>query len=188
MMNVVPHRRLHWHPLKGTIMFARVYHRPAPLLAFLLLIIPAAVQAGPNNAPFRASLTVQETIAEDSSCPSGLAGTLTGSGTATHLGAVTVNATHCATPAPRGSVAISRGVITFTAANGAVLTADFMGSISPFPGDLQTNTFVGSFLITGGTGRFADAEGDGLLSGSFTGSLLTRIFTGALAAEGRIGY
>ena len=29
-----------------------------------------AVQAGPNDAPFRATLTVQETIAEDTSCPS----------------------------------------------------------------------------------------------------------------------
>lgn len=169
-------------------MITRPYHWPALLLAFLLVMPSDAVQAGPNDAPFRATLTVQETIAENTSCPSGLGGTLTGSGTATHLGAVTVSATHCATPTGRGSVAISRGVITFTAANGAVLTADFMGTISPFPGDLQTNTFVGSFLITGGTGRFANAEGDGLLSGSLSGSLLTRVFTGAMTAEGRIGY
>jgi hypothetical protein len=166
----------------------RTYHWPAQLLAFLLAMLTTAVQAGPKDAPFRATLTVQETIAEDTSCPSGLGGTLSGSGTATHLGAVTMSATHCATPTGRGSVAISRGVITFTAANGDVLTADFMGTISPFPDDLQTNTFVGSFLITGGTGRFANAEGDGLLSGAFSGSLLTRLFTGAMAAEGRIGY
>ena len=169
-------------------MVTRTYPWPALLLAFLLAMFTTAVQAGPKDAPFRATLTVQETIAEDTSCPSGLGGTLTGSGTATHLGAVTMSATHCATPTGRGSVAISRGVITFTAANGDVLTADFMGTISPFPDDLQTNTFVGSFLITGGTGRFANAEGDGLLSGAFSGSLLTRRFTGAMTAEGRIGY
>lgn len=169
-------------------MNTRTYHWTALLPAFLFAMLTAAVQAGPNDAPFRVTLTVQETIAEDASCPSGLGGTLTGSGTATHLGAVTISAPHCATPTGRGSVAISRGVITFTAANGNVLTADFIGTISPFPGDLQTNTFVGSFLITGGTGRFANAEGDGLLSGAFSGSLLTRIFTGAMTAEGRIGY
>ncbi|WP_151637527.1 hypothetical protein [Noviherbaspirillum aerium] len=122
------------------------------------------------------------------SCPSGFSGTLTGSGTATHLGAVTISATHCAMPTRGGSVAISQGVITLTAANGNILTADFMGTISPFPSDLQTNTFVGSFLITGGTGRFADAEGDGLLSGALSGSLRTRVFTGTITAEGRIGY
>jgi hypothetical protein len=166
----------------------RTYPWPALLLVFLLAMLTTAVQAGPKDAPFRATLTIQETIAEDTSCPSGLGGTLSGSGTATHLGAITMSAPHCATPTGRGSVAISRGVITFTAANGDVLTADFMGTISPFPDDLQTNTFVGSFLITGGTGRFANAEGDGLLSGAFSGSLLTRIFTGAMAAEGRIGY
>jgi hypothetical protein len=174
--------------LKGTLVITRTYPWPALLLAFLLAIFTTAVQAGPKDAPFRATLTIQETIAEDTSCPSGLGGTLSGSGTATHLGAVTMSAPHCATPTGRGSVAISRGVITFTAANGDVLTADFMGTISPFPDDLQTNTFVGSFLITGGTGRFASAEGDGLLSGAFSGSLLTRIFTGAMAAEGRLGY
>jgi hypothetical protein len=174
--------------LKGTLVITRTYPWPALLLAFLLAIFTTAVQAGPKDAPFRATLTIQETIAEDTSCPSGLGGTLSGSGTATHLGAVTMSAPHCATPTDRGSVAISRGVITFTAANGDVLTADFMGTSSPFPDDLQTNTFVGSFLITGGTGRFASAEGDGLLSGAFSGSLLTRLFTGAMAAEGRLGY
>jgi hypothetical protein len=46
---------------------------------------------------------------------------------------------------------------------------------------------VGSFLITDGTGRFANAEGDGLLSGTLSGSVLTRIFKGAMTAEGRIG-
>lgn len=169
-------------------MIPRTYHWPAVLLALLLAMLTAALHAGPRNAPFRATLTVQETIAEDTACPSGLGGTLTGSGTATHLGAVTVSAAHCATPTGRGSVAISQGALVFTAANGDVLTADFMGTISPFPDDLQKNTFVGSFLITGGTGRFANAEGDGLLSGAFTGSLLTRIFTGTVTADGRIGY
>ncbi|MFC7516023.1 hypothetical protein ACFQUU_13495 [Herbaspirillum sp. GCM10030257] len=169
-------------------MITRTYNWPALLLAFLFTTLTTALQAGPRDAPFRATLAVQETIAEDSSCPSGLGGTLTGSGTATHLGAVTISATHCATPGGRGSVAISRGVITFTAANNDFLTADFMGTISPFPGDLQTNTFVGSFLITGGTGRFTNAEGDGLLSGTFSGSLLTRIFTGTMTVDGRIGY
>ncbi|HYD58829.1 MAG TPA: hypothetical protein VEC35_00640 [Noviherbaspirillum sp.] len=174
--------------MKGTIVIIRTYRRPALLLAFLLAMLTTAVHAGPNDAPFRATLTVQETIAEDASCPSGLGGTLIGSGTATHLGAVTISSRHCATPTGRGSVAISPGVITVTAANGDLLIADFMGTISPFPGDLQTNTFVGSFLITGGTGRFANAEGDGLLSGALSGSLLTRVFKGALTAEGRIGY
>jgi hypothetical protein len=151
-------------------------------------MLATAVQAGPKDAPFRATLTVQEQIVPDASCPSGFSGTLTGSGTATHLGAVTISAPHCAMPTRGGSVAISRGVLTFTAANGDLLTADFMGTISPLPGNLEANTFVGNFLITGGTGRFANAEGDGLLSGTFSGNLTTRFFTGAITAEGRIDY
>lgn len=173
-------------------MITRIYHWPAHwpvlLLAFLFVVLDAAAQAGPNDVPFRATLTVQEQIVPDASCPSGFSGTLTGSGTATHLGAVTINAPHCAMPTRGGSVAISRGEITFTAANGDTLTADFMGTISPFPGDLETNTFVGNFVITGGTGRFANAEGDGLLSGTLSGSLATRSYTGSITADGRISY
>jgi hypothetical protein len=179
--------------LKGSIVFTRIYHRPALLLAFLFAALATAVQAGqngmPNDVPFRANLTVQEQIVPDASCPSGFSGTLTGSGTATHLGAVAINAPHCAMPTRGGSVAISRGEITFTAANGDTLTADFMGTISPFPDDLETNTFVGNFVITGGTGRFANAEGNGLLSGTLSGSLAPpRFYSGSITAEGRISY
>lgn len=178
-------------------MITRIYHRPALLLAFLFAVLATAVQASPNgmpnnvqnDVPLRANLSVQEQIVPDASCPSGFSGTLTGSGTATHLGAVAINAPHCAMPTRGGSVAISRGEITFTAANGDTLTADFMGTISPFPDDLETNTFVGNFVITGGTGRFANAEGNGLLSGTLSGSLAPpRFYSGSITADGRISY
>jgi hypothetical protein len=175
--------------LKGSIVFTRICHRPALLLAFLFALLATGVQAGPKDAPFRATLTAQDQIVPDASCPfSGLGGTLTGSGTATHLGAVTISATHCSIPTHAGSVAISRGALAFTAANGDILYVEYMGTLSPFPDASGTNTFVGNYIVTGGTGRFENAAGDGLLSGTFSGSLATRFFTGSITAEGRIGY
>jgi hypothetical protein len=175
--------------LKGSIVITRIYHWSALLLAFFFALLATGVQAGPKDVPFRATLTVQEQIVPDAGCHfSGLGGTLTGSGTATHLGAVTLSASHCSIPTHGGSVAISRGTLTFTAANGDILYAEYIGTLSPLPDASGTYTFVGNYVVTGGTGRFEDAAGDGLLAGTFSGSLATRFFTGSITAEGRIGY
>jgi hypothetical protein len=175
--------------LKGSIVIPRIYKWPALLPALLFALLASGVQAGPTDVPFRATLTVQDQIVPDASCPfSGLGGTLTGSGTVSHLGATTLSATHCSVPTRGGSVAISRGALELTAANGDILYVEYVGTISPFPDASDTNTFVGNYVVTGGTGRFEDAAGNGLLAGTLSGSLATRVYTGSITAEGRIDY
>ena len=75
-----------------------------------------------------------------------------GTGTATHLGQVTVQFPHTVNFATRVGV----GTYTFTAANGDTLTADFTGQAQGAP---PLISIVEHGTVTGGTGRFAEATG-----------------------------
>ena len=75
-------------------------------------------------------------------------------GNATHLGLFTLDIPHKVNRMDRTAV----GTYVFTAANGDMLTADFVGQASPsgIPGVLYIEETA---TITGGTGRFAGATG-----------------------------
>lgn len=78
-------------------------------------------------------------------------------GNATHLGLFTLEIPHVVNTATR----IATGTFEFRAANGDILTAEFVGVATMIgPGVLST---ADTATITGGTGRFAGA------TGSFTG-------------------
>jgi len=129
-------------------------------------------RADAGVVPFHGSLEATET--ETGSFPV-LSVTLVGTGTATHLGAFTVASAFqfdVRTLAGHGSQ-------TFTAANGDRLSADVTGQGAIANGVV---TIVETAVITGGTGRFADATGGftthrslvqaaGTSSGSFDGTL-----------------
>lgn len=75
-----------------------------------------------------------------------------------------------------------RGERTLTAANGDVLRVVSVGTSTPSgPGVVS---FVGTFTIVGGTGRFADATGQA--RGAGTANLATR--TTSLTLDGWIAY
>jgi hypothetical protein len=75
-----------------------------------------------------------------------------------------------------------QGQITITAANGDVVIADYQ-ALAQFSG--AEVTAFGYWEITGGSGRFADASGNGVIAAR--GSLLPPFeVTGAMA--GVIGY
>lgn len=123
--------------------------------------------AGPTNVPFKASLTTQEVIHFDPvACQSMpfLAGTTTGSGQASHLGAVTGSATDCIMPTSAYTYTFSNGKLSLIAQNGDELRADYSGNLSP---SATPPVFVlnGTYRITGGTGRFANASGTGTVGG-----------------------
>lgn len=82
-------------------------------------------------------------------------------GTASHLGLVAMTTQHCT---PSGDT-IAGGEGTFHAANGDEIYFEY-GGTAPFPGP-GTTVIVAEvdFVITGGTGRFADASGGGHLTG-----------------------
>jgi hypothetical protein len=102
---------------------------------------------------------------------------LEGTGNATLLGRFTLEAPHRVDTRTGGA----SGSLAFTAANGDVLTADFIGASGPTatPGVFS---IVETATITGGTGRFAGATGSfiierlvnldtGVTSGSFGGTI-----------------
>jgi hypothetical protein len=57
------------------------------------------------------------------------------------------------------------GVATFTAANGDEVSFKFQGTIPGYANQGFPTPFTATFVIIGGTGRFADATGSGTLDG-----------------------
>ena len=74
----------------------------------------------------------------------------------THLGKAAQNGTlFLAPPNPNGTFP-GHGSVTITGANGDTLTFDYAGTLNPATGE-----GTGTFLFTGGTGRFDGATGSG---------------------------
>jgi hypothetical protein len=85
-----------------------------------------------------------------------IAGDVTGSGNATHLGSFTNEGRVIFTPDPDNpNIVHPSGQGSFTAANGDKLTFDIQNASM----DLTTGLATGDFHFTGGTGRFANASG-----------------------------
>ena len=152
---------------------------------------------------FRAEVTTVETLApKPQRCPlTLLAGSTTGSGQATHLGAVTLASSDCVLPpgvfmpsgvpagvtcgnSLEGTFRFCDGRLTLTAANGDQLRAEYSGELRPPADPASPYTIAGSYRIVGGTGRFEDACGSGDLEGTM--NLLTG--QGEFRAIGGISY
>ena len=158
---------------------------PAVLLTASACCAPA--WAGPTNVPFSARLATHETLSFDATvCPL-FVGKTTGTGTASHMGAVTVTATDCITPNPHSfGFAFSNGKLTLMAANGDEIRANYSGTFVPLRHSIPFTlyTISGTFTVTGGTGSFSNATGSGDLHG--IENILTR--QGQLDATGTISY
>ena len=144
-------------------------------LALSLLALAAAspsAWADTRQVPFKASVSTQEFInpfvPDFTRCPvAGLVGKTSGQGTASHMGAVTLAATDCPLTTDFVNFFVSDGRLTLTAANGDKLQAIYSGTLLPVPGaNPPVHAINGTFLVTGGTGRFAGARGGGSLQGS----------------------
>jgi hypothetical protein len=107
--------------------------------------------------------------------------TVSGSGTCTHMGKVTVYQHHMVVPAADGGIDFYNGEFFWTAANGDIVMGTYSGHMTPNPaGYLDIH---GYWYIDGGTGRFQHATGQGPASGiqHFDG-------TGDLFCDGWIDY
>jgi hypothetical protein len=136
------------------------------LVMILVLLMAGSAPAAANDAevPFSTMVMVQPTFAGPLIIDGKVVGfrlSSTGYGEVMHLGSTTwhadmwVNTT--TTPATLG------GDMVFTAANGDTLTGSYLGTHGePLPG---INHSVGEFVITGGTGRFANVTGGGKFEG-----------------------
>lgn len=111
-----------------------------------------------------------------------------GSGEATHLGEYEVIRRHCFNPG-NNPPTFEEGVFWMTAANGDSLTGEYSGALADvLEVDSEGNPVVividAPYVVTGGTGRFANAEGDGSIEGIF--NLKTQ--EGDFTTEGWISY
>jgi hypothetical protein len=127
----------------------------------LLLAPPATAEA---QRPFRAEFTGQA-VFTPTSTPGVLVGAISGEGRAAHLGQVAVSSSELLdfVTAP-GSLLIRDGRMVVVAANGDELRWSYEGG-GPAPGADGIAEFSGTFVVTGGTGRFADAAGEGTFHG-----------------------
>lgn len=156
--------------------------RPRHMLCTLVLTLAASVvaAAGPD-LPFRASIDTRPVILGPCG-PGCLALEISGSGTASQLGAITI-----AGPSRVSLIdATQTATSTFTAANGDQLVLDIEGTVQftgPDPADPVT--FSGSWTVQSGTGRFQNASGSGSYSGSAAGPTGELTLTGSISNIGR---
>lgn len=138
----------------------KLFGLAALLAAFAGFAVTAATADTARTArPFTGTLVGSATFPEDPSCP--LTGRRTwseASGTASHLGLVTLVSNHCTPPANE----ITGGQMTLVAANGDELHMTYSGTCTapPFPPVGEVLTCSTDNVIVGGTGRFADATGE----------------------------
>jgi len=139
----------------------------AVLAACLLLVVTVAGSAAAHAdaRPFKGSVAGEvmfpfvgtEVCPETDVWAGGLRTESFASGNASHLGLVSMTTLHCT---PKGDT-IAGGVGTFVAANGDEVYYEY-GGTAPFPGPGVTVIVAEvEFVITGGTGRFANASGSG---------------------------
>ena len=121
------------------------------------LLVPAATWAK-DDVPLKATVVTTSYTAVPGTFPVLATITSYGEGTSTHLGKVTSSAVVTLTWTPTGIW--SAGTATTVAANGDRLCSTQSGWTTG-PG-----AFVGTFTITGGTGRFEGATGSGIVTAS----------------------
>ena len=131
-------------------------------------MIVEATPTSTNEVPFRGSGAGQ--ITGFNPGPTGVAITATGDGTATQLGKFTRTEALLLNP----NAGTFTGSITFIAADGSELYCDVAGGFT------SANTAAGSYTITGGTGRFADASGEAYFAVVQAEATFTFEFTGTI--------
>ncbi len=153
----------------------------AVLAAVLMTALPAAT--ADTTTPFKSNITAQASIAETPE-PGVLTLTAFGAGYASHLGKVTLSTTETLdfVTSPGGLV-IRDGRMVMVAANGDELRWAYEG-IGSLPDAQGISELTGTFVITGGTGRFTDATGSGTFLG--TGNTVTGV--ASVSYRGTIAY
>jgi hypothetical protein len=144
------------------------------LLTFFIISCSDIPTSSPDNSmtneqlgkkdpvPYRASINGGGAPpAPSTECDGLLLTEITGGGTATHIGRFTFTQSHCLDP---NNFTFSNGWLEQTASNGDKLYGTYSGYLIP-TSDPIIFQVIGEFEFNGGTGRFADAEGEGNASG-----------------------
>ena len=128
---------------------------------------PTSVASASRPRPWKESYQASGTITRDvTRCPDPqLLVTLTGGGTATHIGRYTIINSHCVDPTTGD---LTAGTFVKTAANGDQIFGSYVGSsiVLQEPAPVGIFSVNGTITFTGGTGRFAGATGTTNMSGT----------------------
>jgi hypothetical protein len=149
---------------------------------FAAAIFPVTAFSGPKDVPLKMSLEIQDQVGFMPNCPSQFGSTITGKGKSSHLGKVSLATTDCITP--MGDHFTFKGEFTLIAANGDKLTGEYSGSFVPVGAGPVYKLADAELEITGGTGRFSQANGTAKLNGSQD----TTTGKGKMEADGTISY
>ena len=141
-------------------------------MVVISLVLPLQAAA----VPFNAQIKAHDQISVDAgSCPlpPHYASTILGTGVGTHMGRFTANVHDCFSPAGTGVFVFQNGVFILTAADGSELWGAYSGQLVATPTSNQDAIFQlhGTYNITGGTKRFRNATGSGVMAG--TDNILT---------------
>ncbi len=168
------------------------------MIGLVVLLVPLITvgftltkSSSAQERPFRASGPEAVTFEgpdEDVCGAARLKVNVEGTGEATHLGEYQISRRHCFNPGNTPPT-FEDGIFEMTAANGDVLTGSYDGELGDvLEVDENGNPIVividAPYVITGGTGRFANAEGAGETEGIF--NLQTQ--EGDFTMEGWIKY
>jgi hypothetical protein len=133
----------------------------AMVLGLVLMTMPAA-GADSASRPFTGSAVGSLTFPTGTECENyGGANVRTdghATGTASHLGQTIVTTRHCTPEGPE----LTGGKMMMVAANGDLLYLDYEGVNSPPDPDTGILVSATDFVITGGSGRFEGAQGEGV--------------------------
>jgi hypothetical protein len=162
--------------------FIREFLAALATLAAVLLAVPPVATAA-TTTPFKADIIAQASFAE-TPVPGVFTVTTSGVGHSSHLGKVTFSTTETLDfiTSPEGLV-VRDGRMAMVAANGDELHWAYEGTGS-LPDAAGVSALTGTFVVTGGTGRFTDATGSGTFHG--TGNAVTGV--AIVSYEGTIAY
>lgn len=128
------------------------------ITAIMALALAAPVLAADPVRPILSVMSGEVTFEDDAGCPLGFATVTETSGWAAHLGRMTVRMRHCFTPPDL----LAGGRVTFIAADGDEIHATYAGTADPAEPQTPGEVIIADFdvVVTGGTGRFAGADGE----------------------------
>ena len=159
-----------------------VTRRAIPALILIVALLSMAMPAmAATERPFRGSFTGVAVLAEPR-CGSDVTLGFAAFGTATHLGRIEGQASNCSDESfPVASVDVFDGVVTFVAADGSTITAEYEG-VQQAPVHWVAAYSI-TMTVVGGTGRFEGASGSWSTSGllDFNDLTITGAFDGWIA-------
>ena len=139
---------------------------PLSCQLFVALVVAASLASGVAEAnptvPVKATIAITESIQPIGTTPCILIGDISGTGTATHLGKVTLVSRDCINPISQTAFSFSSNQLVLTVANGDQVFATYSGTLTT---EGTVGVITGGYQIIGGTGSFSQATGAGTVQG-----------------------